>query len=114
MSFLHLQYPLDMGKPDVIRSNKTLAVSVNAEGQVNYDAIVKQGSNRNKVVYTDHKSLVPKLDKLGNKEVSWGSTTPNIPHRQPAIVACKSSHMHSPQASSGMAAGPGQAGRGGG
>jgi len=62
------QYPLEMGKPDSIRSSKTLAVSMNAEGHVAYDALVKQGSNRGKTVYADHRALVPKVDKL-SKEV---------------------------------------------
>lgn len=64
------QYPLDMGRPDKHgasgrgRSDQTLALTVNADGDVNYDAIVRQGENRNKIVATGHKALVPKLDQL--------------------------------------------------
>lgn len=65
------QYPLDMGRPDVARGpgNKTLAVSVNADGEVAYDAILRQGSHKDKVIHADHKALVPKVDRL-SKEVS--------------------------------------------
>lgn len=58
------QYPLDMGRPDGIQSNKTLAVTVNSEGSINYDAILRQGANRDKIIYSDHKSLLPKVDEL--------------------------------------------------
>ena len=42
----------------------TLAVTVNAEGDVNYDSILRQGRNKDKIIYSDHKSLVPKVDAL--------------------------------------------------
>lgn len=68
------QFPLDMGRSSSTdgmgqaKGTKTLAVTVNSEGHVNYDAIVKQGANRDKLVYSDHKALVPKVDLL-SKEV---------------------------------------------
>lgn len=69
------QYPLDMGRPDKRggagagggaggRSSQTLALTLNAEGDINYDALVRQGENRNKIVATGHKAIVPKLDQL--------------------------------------------------
>lgn len=60
------QYPLDMGRQDAAaaKGSKTLAVTVNADGQVNYDAVVKHGANRDKIVASDHKALVPKVDRL--------------------------------------------------
>ena len=66
------QYPLGMGKKEKggagggsgAGNTGTLAVTVNADGDVNYDAIVRQGRNRDKIVYSDHKALVPKLDSL--------------------------------------------------
>ena len=62
------QYPLDMGRPDRRntgrgREEQTLALTVNAEGDVNYDAIVRQGQ-KNAWIATGHKAIVPKLDKL--------------------------------------------------
>ena len=44
--------------------NKTLAITVGADGEVNYDAIVKQGRNRDKWVASTQGAMVPKLDKL--------------------------------------------------
>lgn len=59
------QYPQDMGRPDKDdKGVKTLAVTINAEGELNFDAIVKQGQNRDKTVHASHKALVPKVDKL--------------------------------------------------
>lgn len=62
------QYPLDMGRPDKKKGRgkeeQTLALTVNAEGDVNYDAIVRGGGNSNKWIATGHKALIPKLDKL--------------------------------------------------
>jgi SNW domain-containing protein 1 len=74
---IHLaQYPLNMGRPDkrgaggaagAGRASQTLALTVDAEGNVNYDAIVKQGGHSNALVATNHKALVPKLEQLNAK-----------------------------------------------
>jgi len=62
------QYPLEMGRPDSIRSSKqTLAVGMHSDGTVAYDAIVKQGSNRNKTVHAEHGALLPKVDRLSRE-----------------------------------------------
>jgi SNW domain-containing protein 1 len=58
------QYPLDMGRPDQVKSERTLAVTVSADGNVNYDAIVKQGQNKNKFIAATHDAMVPKVDRL--------------------------------------------------
>lgn len=58
------QHPLDMGRQDKPRSDSTLAVTVGADGNVNYDAIVKQGRNKDKYIATTHDAMVPKLDRL--------------------------------------------------
>lgn len=58
------QYPLDMGRPDQARGKQTLALSINSEGKVAYDALLKQGGNRNKVVHSEHRALIPKVDRL--------------------------------------------------
>jgi SNW domain-containing protein 1 len=71
------QYPLDMGRPDKrggagagggSKADQTLALTVNAEGDINYDAIIKQGKNAQKWIASTHGALVPKLDRL-NAEV---------------------------------------------
>ena len=63
---IHLaQYPLDMGRDaGGAGGGKQLAVSLNAEGELNFDAIVKQGGNRDKVVHSSHLALVPKVDRM--------------------------------------------------
>jgi len=61
------QYPLGMGKDGAARGGKTLAISVGADGDVNYDSILRQGSNRDKTIYSDHRALVPKVDLLDPK-----------------------------------------------
>lgn len=45
------QYPLNMGRPGA-KSTAVVSVNVDEKGEVKYDAIVKQGSNRNKIVKT--------------------------------------------------------------
>lgn len=61
------QYPLGMGRPDAVRSSKTLALTVSNSGEVAYDALLRQGSNKGKVVHADHLALVPKVDRLTNE-----------------------------------------------
>ena len=58
------QYPLDMGRADTARGDRTLAVAVGADGNVSHDAIVLQGANRGKIVHTGHGSVVPKLERM--------------------------------------------------
>ena len=56
------QYPLDMGrKQEKVSNSKVLPVSVDAEGNIAYDAIVKQGANAKKTVFSSHSDLVPKI-----------------------------------------------------
>mmetsp|Transcript_14857 Transcript_14857/g.44890 ORF Transcript_14857/g.44890 Transcript_14857/m.44890 type:complete len:605 (+) Transcript_14857:242-2056(+) len=64
---VHLpQFPRDMGRKDKSggRAAQTLAMTVGASGGASYDAIVKQGANRDKWIASDHSALVPKLDSL--------------------------------------------------
>ena len=44
-----VQYPMNMGKPGV-KSSAVVAVNVDETGEVRFDSIVKQGSNRNRLV----------------------------------------------------------------
>lgn len=57
------QYPLEMGRAGAgtTQSNAIVPVSVDAEGRVDYGAIMKQGNNASKAVATTHNALVPKL-----------------------------------------------------
>ncbi|OWM66060.1 SNW/SKI-interacting protein A-like [Punica granatum] len=61
------QYPLDMGRDKSGKPGpKILPVTVDANGNVAYDAIVKQNENAKKIVYGQHKDLIPKI--LRNEE----------------------------------------------
>lgn len=61
---LYAQYPLDMGrKKDIVSGQKTLPVTVDEHGRVTFDAIVKQNENASKIVYSQHRDLVPKILK---------------------------------------------------
>ena len=52
------QYPLDMGRKAASTSN-ALAVQVDAEGKVKYDAIARQGHNDKRIVHASFKDLIP-------------------------------------------------------
>ncbi|PCH37705.1 pre-mRNA-processing protein 45 [Wolfiporia cocos MD-104 SS10] len=56
------QYPLDMGKKKASSGN-TLALQVDAEGNVRYDAIAQQGQRPGKIVQSQFKDLVPLLHR---------------------------------------------------
>nr|GMD34260.1 SNW/SKI-interacting protein-like [Ipomoea batatas] len=60
----YAQYPLDMGrKKDWKPGSNTLPVTVDEHGDVRYDAVVRQNENSKKIVYSQHKDLVPKVVK---------------------------------------------------
>ncbi|TFK54639.1 hypothetical protein OE88DRAFT_1716824 [Heliocybe sulcata] len=52
------QYPLDLGKKKTAAGN-TLALQVDAEGNVRYDALVQQGQREGKRVQSQFKDLIP-------------------------------------------------------
>lgn len=43
------QYPLDMGRKK--KMSNALAVQVDAEGKIKYDAIARQGQSKDKVIF---------------------------------------------------------------
>ncbi|XP_072971983.1 SNW/SKI-interacting protein A [Typha angustifolia] len=55
------QYPLGMGRRDEKSGSKILPLTVDSHGNVAFDAIVKQNENASKIVYSQHKDLVPKI-----------------------------------------------------
>lgn len=63
------QYPLDMGRKSSSTSN-ALAVEVNAEGKVKYDAIARQGHNDNRIVHSSFKDLIPLRQRADVGEIS--------------------------------------------
>lgn len=52
------QYPLDMGKKQASSSN-ALALQVDGEGKVKYDAIARRGHGENRIVHASFKDLIP-------------------------------------------------------
>jgi SNW domain-containing protein 1 len=56
-----------MGRPGA-KSTAVISVNVDDKGQISYDSLVKQGSNRNKIVHTS-------LDDIREKEVKSESTS---------------------------------------
>lgn len=52
------QYPLGMGKKQT--TSNALAVQLDAEGKIKYDAIARQGHGKDKVVHSRPQDLIPK------------------------------------------------------
>ena len=63
------QYPLDMGRKSSATSN-ALAVQVDAEGKVKYDAIARQGHNDKRIVHASFKDLIPLRQRADVGEIS--------------------------------------------
>ncbi|CAA7396155.1 unnamed protein product [Spirodela intermedia] len=55
------QYPLGMGRRDGKGGSQILPLTVDAQGKVRFDAVVKQSENASKIVYSQHRDLVPKV-----------------------------------------------------
>ena len=63
------QYPLDMGRKSQSSSN-ALAVQVDAEGKVKYDAIARQGHNEKRIIHASFKDLIPLRQRADVGDVS--------------------------------------------
>jgi SNW domain-containing protein 1 len=63
------QYPLDMGRKSTSNSN-ALAVQVDAEGRVKYDAIARQGHSDKRIVHASFKDLIPLRQRADIGEIS--------------------------------------------
>ncbi|KAJ9500141.1 mRNA splicing protein [Exophiala xenobiotica] len=53
------QYPLDMGRKGTASTSNALAIQVDGEGKVKYDAIARQGHNENRIIHSSFKDLIP-------------------------------------------------------
>ncbi|KAI3953099.1 hypothetical protein MKW98_020294 [Papaver atlanticum] len=64
------QYPLGMGRKGGQENlgSKLIPVTVDAHGNVAFDAIVRQHENASTIVYSSHRNLVPKVLKAGGGE----------------------------------------------
>ena len=63
------QYPLDMGRKSLSASN-ALAVQVDAEGKVKYDAVARQGHNDKRIVHASFKDLIPLRQRADVGDIS--------------------------------------------
>ena len=63
------QYPLDMGRKGSSKSN-ALAVQVDAEGKVKYDAIARRGHSENRIVHASFADLIPLRQRADVGEIS--------------------------------------------
>lgn len=63
------QYPLDMGRKASSASN-ALALQVNAEGRVKYDAIARQGHSDQRIVHASFKDLIPLRQRADAGEIN--------------------------------------------
>ena len=63
------QYPLDMGRRSQSSSN-ALALQVDAEGKVKYDAIARRGHNDNRIVHASFKDLIPLRQRADAGEIN--------------------------------------------
>ncbi|KAJ5223685.1 Pre-mRNA-processing protein [Penicillium chermesinum] len=64
------QYPLDMGRKGTSSTSNALAVQVDAEGKVKYDAIARRGQGDNKIIHASFKDLIPLRQRVNMGEVS--------------------------------------------
>src|SRR5687767_7475355 len=71
-----VQYPLSMGlargDPDTAAGSlsNVLALTVDARGRVAFDAVVRQGENAAKIVYSSHADLVPKIVAVPDQDAA--------------------------------------------
>ncbi len=63
------QYPLDMGRKATASSN-ALAIQVDAEGKVKYDAIARRGHNENRIIHASFKDLIPLRQRADVGDIS--------------------------------------------
>ncbi|KAF9436594.1 mRNA splicing protein [Entomortierella beljakovae] len=66
------QYPLDMGRKKKVatKAGSTIALQVDAQGNVAYDAIAKRGHTAKQIVQSQFKDLVPLNERADIGEVS--------------------------------------------
>jgi len=53
------QYPLEMGRTKTVTSGGALPLQVDAEGNIQYDDIAKQGHSGSRIIHSHFKDLVP-------------------------------------------------------
>ncbi|KAL1392641.1 putative transcriptional regulator Cwf13/SkiP [Phyllosticta capitalensis] len=63
------QYPLDMGRKTNGSSN-ALAIQVDGEGKVKYDALARRGHSENRIVHASFKDLIPLRQRADMGEIT--------------------------------------------
>lgn len=64
------QYPLDMGRKGAASSSNALALQVDGEGKVKYDAIARRGHSDKRVIHASFKDLIPLRQRADAGEIS--------------------------------------------
>lgn len=64
------QYPLDMGRKGGSSSSNALALQVDNEGKVKYDAIARRGHGEGRIVHASFKDLIPLRQRADVGEIS--------------------------------------------
>jgi SNW domain-containing protein 1 len=64
------QYPLDMGKKGSASTSNALALQVDAEGKVKYDAIARQGHSDSRIIHSNFKDLIPLRQRADAGDIS--------------------------------------------
>ncbi|CZT21911.1 probable Pre-mRNA-processing protein 45 [Ramularia collo-cygni] len=64
------QYPLDMGRKNAPSSSNALAIQVDGEGKVKYDAIARRGHNEKRIVHASFKDLIPLRQRADVGDIS--------------------------------------------
>ncbi|KAK9331395.1 SKIP/SNW domain-containing protein [Lipomyces starkeyi] len=65
------QYPLDMGRTKQGPSN-ALAIQVDSQGKIKYDAIARQGHGASRIVHTSFSDLIPLRQRANIGEINLG------------------------------------------
>jgi len=70
------QFPLDMGRKKATATGEALALQIDAEGKINYDAIARQGHDDSRIVQSSFKDLIPLRQRAGTGEIDLERPTP--------------------------------------
>ena len=63
------QYPLDMGRKTTSSSN-ALALQVDAEGKIKYDALARRGHSDSRIIHSEFKDLIPLRQRADVGDIS--------------------------------------------
>lgn len=64
------QYPLDMGRKGNASTSNALALQVDGEGRVKYDAIARRGHGEGRIIHASFKDLIPLRQRADAGEIN--------------------------------------------